>query len=826
MPSAPALSHAAVARLLEPGDIVVTSKRGKLSGPELLHQKINEFAQGTKYTHAALFDGKSFIHATFSGVKETPIEEFNEQYNYRVYRPKTSEDDKQNAIRYAREAVGKPYSFGTMLKAWTLPEKGAATFKQKVDAQKAGSLICSNLISSAYPSINFANKPAHLVVPKDLVRSKSTKFIAEARSEQMKKSASTEVAEHEKLAAILGRLARLGATDIPGTPRLLMRQRSPGELANIQSTVDAVTSRHEAPLKSFVEKGLSKIPNQKVQGALRSGAHAVIENPESLPLQAVPVPGLTPMYLGGKKLLERGLDKAIGGLTPKTAFATSQYSTPLNPTIESGASDLPAMKAPQLRRAIQKTALPKFLGRFFSEPTEQEQRMEAAKSDKELGIGLMHLAPAAGAIGLISADSAPSDLHTLLGSVHVMHGTTPSAADSIRTRGLDPSFGGVTGGGGSVESGLESPNDFAVRDKNKAFVTTKPSTARTYADVTTRASKNPYGYLSSQFRTLLPGVGHALGRGEVLSGAIPHSVFQRDFKPDKAMPDSDEAFFTRKPVDASVFKRGLKDAAKDVVKDPKAYKQYLQSNPKQIAKAVGRLGAAPAGLAGAYFMGREGLHRYRQGRDTQAALEKKGHTHGSLVFAGAGVLARAGESGALGKLAASAPTRGNFMMASDIPAFRQPQLGAGIQKNSGNAPTKEKASDMLPDGLTYDMGDFKRAKFAMSMEQLAHFVALLRKEAAASPALAWNPGVGGNPHRQQSDLPTFRAPRLDQAIQKEGMTPAGQLAHSGRVGAPKASAPPGPSIAQIAKPKGMGFGSGISGAFKSVIGGTGPVGIK
>ena len=49
---------------------------------------------------------------------------------------------------------------------------------------------------------------------------------------------------------------------------------------------------------------------------------------------------------------------------------------------------------------------------------------------------------------------------------------------------------------------------------------------------------------------------------------------------------------------------------------------------------------------------------------------------------------------AVQKVAASAPTRGNFMMASDIPSFRAPQLGAAIQKNSafGDEKGTEKAA--------------------------------------------------------------------------------------------------------------------------------------
>ena len=134
---------------------------------------------------------------------------------------------------------------------------------------------------------------------------------------------------------------------------------------------------------------------------------------------------------------------------------------------------------------------------------------------------------------------------------------------------------------------------------------------------------------------------------------------------------------------------------------------------------------------------------------------------------------------------------------------------------------------MLSDYVTYNAGDFKRSKYAMSTEAMGELVKGLLKEADVSPAVAWNGGTG-NPHRMASDIPAFRAPRLDRAIQKEGSISSAQsqLSTSQHVGAPKASAPPGPSIAQIAKPKGAHFGSGIAGAHKGSIGGTAPVGLK
>jgi hypothetical protein len=157
------------------------------------------------------------------------------------------------------------------------------------------------------------------------------------------------------------------------------------------------------------------------------------------------------------------------------------------------------------------------------------------------------------------------------------------------------------------------------------------------------------------------------------------------------------------------------------------------------------------------------------------------------------------------KEAAGAPTRGGFMMASDIPPFKMPSLRSPIEKNS----------DMLPEGMTYDPKDFKPVR-------------LVGKEKAAdiSPAKAWSPGVGGSA-RQASYLPPFRAPSLLAPIAKLGSTSPFEAAQTaktvGTFKVGKLPKIPGPSIAQIAKPKGAGFGSGIAGAFKGSIGGSGPV---
>jgi hypothetical protein len=214
------------------------------------------------------------------------------------------------------------------------------------------------------------------------------------------------------------------------------------------------------------------------------------------------------------------------------------------------------------------------------------------------------------------------------------------------------------------------------------------------------------------------------------------------------------------------------------------------------------------------------------------------------------------------KAAAGAPTRGGFMMASDVPPLTAPSLRAPVQKLSGEVPAeKTKAADSLPDYVTYNASDFKPAQLnakpktaegagdgmSMSQDTAANNQAPedykvdgakeKKKEADVSPAVPWSGGTGGM-QRQESYIPPMKVPSLRAPLSKVGAAgpmsfgkslipppppiPAPTVAKT--VGTPKMPTP-GPSIAEISKPKGPGFGSGISGAFKpnSGIGGTGPV---
>jgi hypothetical protein len=124
--------------------------------------------------------------------------------------------------------------------------------------------------------------------------------------------------------ALLERLVRLGATDVeklPGvrkviksTPRMVMRHRTPQELASLEKGVKRTFRKVEAPLERKLHKATSKLPG-KVKKVVRKGGKMIIRNPEQIPLQAVPIPGISPAALAGKKVLEKGIDRLAPAVT-------------------------------------------------------------------------------------------------------------------------------------------------------------------------------------------------------------------------------------------------------------------------------------------------------------------------------------------------------------------------------------------------------------------------------------------------------------------------------------------------------------------------------
>lgn len=119
--------------------------------------------------------------------------------------------------------------------------------------------------------------------------------------------------------ALLERLVRLGATDVPGTPRLLMKKRSPQELASLQQGVENWWGKKVSnPIMGVANKGLSKLPEGKLKNVATTGAKMVAQDPVgAIAANAVPVPGASLAYFGAK----RGLEKAIDRIAPLATTA-------------------------------------------------------------------------------------------------------------------------------------------------------------------------------------------------------------------------------------------------------------------------------------------------------------------------------------------------------------------------------------------------------------------------------------------------------------------------------------------------------------------------
>lgn len=118
--------------------------------------------------------------------------------------------------------------------------------------------------------------------------------------------------ELEKI-ALLERLVRLGATPIPGTPKLLMKNRSPAELKALQGAVETGWNKRVTdPIMRMAEGPLSKLPAGKLQNGARWVARQVAEDPVGMGLaNAIPIPGATLAYQGAKRGLEKVIDRVV-----------------------------------------------------------------------------------------------------------------------------------------------------------------------------------------------------------------------------------------------------------------------------------------------------------------------------------------------------------------------------------------------------------------------------------------------------------------------------------------------------------------------------------
>ncbi len=254
--------------------------------------------------------------------------------------------------------------------------------------------------------------------------------------------------------------------------------------------------------------------------------------------------------------------------------------------------------------------------RLTSLPTEAEKQRAVAQADLDQGRLLQGGAVGAGATALGLGAITPRHLHEILGGQPIYHGTTNAAAQAIRSQGLDPAQGGNAVGGGAGEGSTF----FRRTSLGKAHVTTSPSVAKLFADLTQRkAEGKPGDLMTSYVNTSMP----FTGKGTVLKGALPYEDFQKRFSEDKLMPHigTPNAFWTKERVAPEVFQSGIGSIAKKRLKDPGSLLSYMKGNPTRVWGGVGALAAIPALAYAAPKLWNKGKE-IRQ--DAQGRLEKMG----------------------------------------------------------------------------------------------------------------------------------------------------------------------------------------------------------
>lgn len=121
--------------------------------------------------------------------------------------------------------------------------------------------------------------------------------------------------ETEKAAA-LKEIVRLLAKDIPGTPRLVMKHRNVAQRAALGESAERLMNRMTDPAMAIAEKGLSRLPAGRVQGAARRSAEMVVRDPLGHGLATlVPIPVLPH---AGVEVMKKGIRRGIDAIDPIT----------------------------------------------------------------------------------------------------------------------------------------------------------------------------------------------------------------------------------------------------------------------------------------------------------------------------------------------------------------------------------------------------------------------------------------------------------------------------------------------------------------------------
>lgn len=170
-------------KLLKPGDILATKPKDEFLAKGALRHKLlrpllTSF-QGVDHTHVGLYvgDGRVVDAGEWRGkarVTSVPLSTYLNRYDLKVLRVNATSGEKKDAVGFAKEQVGKPFSLKKMIRL-ALP----VSKNNKRAREEAESMFCSELVANAYATKGFgAGRLSKHVRPVDIQKSPLTKTVA------------------------------------------------------------------------------------------------------------------------------------------------------------------------------------------------------------------------------------------------------------------------------------------------------------------------------------------------------------------------------------------------------------------------------------------------------------------------------------------------------------------------------------------------------------------------------------------------------------------------------------------------------------------------
>jgi cell wall-associated NlpC family hydrolase len=139
-----------------------------------MYRPISQKIQGTEYGHSALYvGGGKVIDARGGGTKTRTLASVARQSRILALSPKVTNEERREAVRFAKESLGSPYNILGALRAGTpfRGKRGRLPSRKELRQKALDSGICSGLVAYAYKRLKFSNSSRDLTRPGEILRS-------------------------------------------------------------------------------------------------------------------------------------------------------------------------------------------------------------------------------------------------------------------------------------------------------------------------------------------------------------------------------------------------------------------------------------------------------------------------------------------------------------------------------------------------------------------------------------------------------------------------------------------------------------------------------